>query len=322
MDPWIVELLIVREQAFEDHRRTLAKDVQRGLLRRVRPGVYVERGVHDALSPEQRHVVSMRALAAVASRPPLFSHWSAAVLLGLPVLGREHLERVHVSVEDASDRGLVGVAARVAAVDAGERAEVRGLQVTTPARTVVDIARISTFESGVVTADGALHLGVPRVALEGAVAAATSRKGWRRAQAVVAFADGDAESPAESTSRVTMLRIGIRRPILQWRVFDRNGLAGRLDFGYPWVPAGGETDGEQKYRDASMAPNGAADAVIKEKRREDRVRLEVPRLGRWGYRESRSPRLLAPILARIGVVPEARRVTIADYSTEFRVTRL
>ena len=317
MDPWSLELLLSRDQLSDAARRTLARDAEKRLLHRVRPGVYVERIAFEALSPEARHIVAMRALAAVCPTPPVFSHWSAAVLLGLPVLGREHLDRVHLTVEDPADRGLVGVAAHVAPVQDGERTVVGGLLATATARTVTDVARASSFEGGVVIADGALHAGLPPATLQDAVGDSTSRKGWRKAQLAVAFADGDAESAAESLTRATMLRIRVPRPVLQWKVFDRKGLAGRLDFGFPWVPAGGETDGEQKYRDAMMAPAGPADAVIKEKRREDRVRLEVPRLGRWGYAEARSPRLLAPILARIGVVPARPRITLADYCSPF-----
>jgi hypothetical protein len=318
MTAWTLELIVVRALTLDTERRSLARDVDRGLLVRVRPGVYVERIGYETLTPEARHIVAMRALAAVATTPPVFSHWSAAVLLGLPILDRSTLDRVHVTVDDPSDRGLVGVAAHVAPT-VGDRIRVGDLIVTSGPRTVVDVARATTFDGGVVIADGALHAGYPVAALEAAVASAAGRKGWRRAQTVVAFGDGDAGSAGESRTRVTLVRIGIRKPVLQWKVFDRRGLAGRLDFGFLWVPAGGETDGEQKYRDAMMAPEGPAEAVIKEKRREDRVRLEVPRLARWGYAESCSVRLLAPILARVGVVPERTRITIADYSSPFRL---
>jgi hypothetical protein len=318
MDAWTLELLVVRAAALGLERRSLARDCARGALSRVRPGVYVESGAYGALTPEGRHVVAMRALAAVAPEPPVFSHWSAAVLHGLPVF-RQHLTRVHVTVDDAARRGIVAVAPHVAPLDDGDTSVVGGLRVTAMPRTVVDIARTSPFESGVVVADGALHAGLPVGALHEAVIDAAGRRGWQRAQAVVAFGRADSESVAESRSRVSMMRGGIRPPVLQWKVFDRRGLAGRLDFGFPWVPAGGEADGEQKYRDAMMAPSGAADAVIAEKWREDRVRLEVPLIGRWGYRESGSVVLLLPILERIGVVPERRRITIADYSTEFRL---
>jgi hypothetical protein len=317
MDAWTLELLVVREQTLDPDRRSLARDCARGLLQRVRPGVYVEATAYAALAPEGKHLVAMRALAAVSREIPTFSHWSAAVLRGLPVF-REHLGRVHVTVDDAAKRGIVMVTGHVAPLDDAETSFVRGLRATSIARTVVDISLSSPFEAGVVVADAALHAGLPVTALQEGVSDAAGRKGWQRSQQVVAFARPGADSVAESRTRVTLMRGGIRPPVLQWKVYDRRGLAGRLDFGFPWVPAGGEVDGEQKYRDAMMAPTGAADAVIAEKWREDRVRLEVPRLGRWGYRESGSVSLLLPILARIGVEPERPRITIVDYCSEFR----
>jgi hypothetical protein len=316
MDAWTLELLVVRTASIDLERRSPARDCARGLLTRVRPGAYVETAAYESLTPEGKHVVAMRALAAVAPTPPVFSYWSAAVLHGLPVF-RQHLDRVHVTVEDPAQRGLVAVAGHVAQLDADETVLIGGLRATAVPRTVVDIARTSPFETGVAVADGALHAGSRVEDLQEGVSDAAGRRGWQRAQRVVAFARAEAESVAESRTRVTTMRGGIRPPVLQWRIFDRRGLAGRLDFGFPWVPAGGEVDGEQKYRDAMMAPTGAADAVIAEKWREDRVRLEVPRLARWGYRESGSVILLIPILARIGVVPERRRITLADYSTPF-----
>ncbi len=313
-----MELVVARATALDLERRALARECVRGVLVRARPGVYVEAAAFAALSPEGRHVVAMRALDAVASEPPVFSHWSAAVLHGLPVF-REHLARVHVTVDDPARRGLVSVAGHVAPLEEEETVRVGGLLATSPARTVTDIARSAPFEVGVVVADGALHAGLAPVALHAGVADAAGRKGWQRAQQVAAFARGDSGSVAESRSRVTMMCGGIRPPVLQWNVFDARGLAGRLDFGFPWVPAGGEVDGEQKYRDAMMAPTGAADAVIAEKRREDRVRREVPRLARWGYREAGSVTLLLPILARAGIIPARPRITIADYSSTFRL---
>lgn len=317
MDPWELELIVVRER-FAIERRTLARDCARGRLHRIRAGVYVDRREHETLSASQRHVVATRGLAAVSAEPPIISHWSAAVLHGLPTLG-QHLERVHVTVEDAHARGAVGVAWHVAPLERDETVLVGPLRATAPPRTVVDLARASPFEAGVVVADGALHAGIAEEELRRAAASAAGRWGWRRAQEVVAFARAEAESAAESRTRVTLMRLGVRPPALQLSVFDRHGLAGRLDFGFPWVPAGGEVDGEQKYRDAMMAPTGAASAVIAEKRREDRVRLQVPLLARWGYRESGSTTMLLPILARVGVQPERPRITIADYSSAFRL---
>lgn len=320
MNPWTVELLVVRERASESERRVLARDRANGLLVRVRPGVYVERLAFEALSPEGRHLVRMRAFAAVSTEPPIFCHQSAAVLHGFPLLDAR-LDRVHVLVEGTSGRGLVGVAAHVARIDHGV-AFIGTLRTTDAARTVVDVARASAFEAGVVVADGALHAGVGRAVLEEAVAAAAGRPGAVRAQHVVAFARPEAESAAESVSRVSMMRMGIEPPALQVVVHDEHGFAGRLDFGFLRGRVGGEVDGEKKYRLAGLAPTGAADAVIAEKRREDRVRRQLDDLARWGWREARSTVLLAPVLASARVLPARPRATMPDYSTAFLIATL
>lgn len=320
MDPWTVELLVVRRATSETERRVLAGDCARGLLHRARPGVYVERAAFESMTPEQQHIVSIRAYAAVAQAPPVFSHWSAAVLLGVPVL-RARLDRVHVAFETPDGRSIRGVAAHVMPVLADVAVVTNGeLLATNVPRTVVDIARASPFEEGVIAADGALHAGTARDLLEQAVVDAAGRRGRRRAQDVVAFAREEAESAAESRSRATMFRIGIAPPQLQVRIFDREGFAGRLDFGFPAVRAGGEVDGERKYRE--LARGGAAEAVIDEKRREDRVRRRLAALARWGWRESGAAALLAPILRSAGVLPVLPRSVLADWCTRFLTVRL
>ena len=55
--------------------------------------------------------------------------------------------------------------------------------------------------------------------------------------------------------------------------------------------AGGEIDGEQKYRDAMMAPDGPAEAVIREKRREDELRDLGHDMVRWTWAELTRPAL-------------------------------
>ncbi len=299
MNPWLLELLIVREAATSRERRALARACEAGRLARVRPGVHVEQAGYGLLTREERHLVQVRAFASVAGVQPVSSHWSAAVLHGLPLVDAP-LDRVHVVSEDASGRALVGVAVHVAPLDHGT-SFVGLLHATDAARTVVDVARASIFSAAVVVADGALHGGLARYALEEAVSLAAGARGWTKAQQAVAFARAEAESAAESRSRESMMRLGVEPPVLQLEVFDERGLAGRLDFGFVRGWAGGGLDGEEKYREAGLARSGAADAVIAEKRREDRVRRRLDALARWGWRESGSTALLGPVLAAAGV---------------------
>ena len=152
--------------------------------------------------------------------------------------------------------------------------------------------------------------GLPRDLLLAAVDLAGPRKAARRIGTVIDFADPRAGSPAESTSRWTMHRIGVEPPELQWRVTDARGFVGFGDFWFPEARALGEVDGLTKYLDPQFAARGAALKVYEEKVREDRLRACVDRLARWGWTESRDPRLLAPVLAGVGVHPAGRMVLL------------
>ena len=100
-----------------------------------------------------------------------------------------------------------------------------GAPVTTVARTVVDCARHDRWD-GIMAADAALRDGLVTPAeLERAVSRA---EGWpyvRRARAVIALADGRAESPLESITRLRVAESGLPVPELQ--VWIRDPSSGR-----------------------------------------------------------------------------------------------
>jgi alkylhydroperoxidase/carboxymuconolactone decarboxylase family protein YurZ len=78
MGPWSLEIIVVRNGTHDAAaRRALSRDVERGLLVRIRQGAYLERTTSEAMSPEDRHIVRIRAFAAVSPVPPVFAHWSA-----------------------------------------------------------------------------------------------------------------------------------------------------------------------------------------------------------------------------------------------------
>lgn len=84
---------------------------------------------------------------------------------------------------------------------------------------MVDLARASSFRSGVVVADSALRTkqtSAPE--LRSVLAACTRWPGVQRARQVVAFADARAESVLESISRVAFRNQRLSDPDLQvWR---------------------------------------------------------------------------------------------------------
>lgn len=311
MDPWLCELTVVLNGShFPSERQSLSRDVARGLLVRVRLGVYVLADVWRGLDERGRHVLRMRALAAVTGRPPVFSHWSAAVALGLPFSG-QHLDRVHVTRPGGPDRVPQGVAPHFHPLPDGVVLEHRGLLVTGPARTVVDIAGASPFSHGVTAADAALRAGLAREELLTAWDEAGMRRAHRRTEDVILFAHPGAESANESESRVSMMRLQVEPPELQVEVFDADGFAARLDFLFRRLRVGGEADGAKKYLDPRLARDGAGRALYDEKLREERARAVLAGLPRWGWAQSCDPQLLRPVLARAGVRPAG--ATFADY---------
>lgn len=320
IDPWRIEIIaVVGGARTSSERAAISRDAARGRLLRIRPGAYVERIAFESLSPEQQHIVRIRAAAAVAPGPILVSHWSAAVVLGKPVL-RSRLGSVHITVAEDDDRHRHGLTAHRFPVADLEVIERRGLFVTSIARTVVDVAGAAPIEEGVMLADAVLRSGVQRAQLEAAIEIAGPRRAVKRIGQVVQFGHPGAESPAESRFRVTSMRLGLEVPELQHRLVLSGGEA-FLDAWYRSADVGVEIDGEQKYLDAAMAPEGAGRAVIFEKRREDQVRLQLSGLARIGWVQSGSATALRPILHRLGVDPPRRRTTILDYIEAARDAR-
>lgn len=315
---WSLDLIVVREGSHSSGERSaLGRDVARALFTRVRKGVYAERVGFASLTIEQQHVVRMRAVAESTAAPVLFSHHSAGVVHGLPVLWRR-LERPHTTSTTAAKRGHAGIAGHVFPVNHEEVVRIGSLWVTSIGRTVVDIAGGSPFGEGLMAADAALLAGVPRTVLEHAIELAGPRQSIRRITDVVAVAHPGAEGANESMSRSNLIHLGFEPPELQYELWDDRGFVAFLDFFFRRFRVGGEADGLKKFLDPALAPAGAGRTVVNEKLREDRVLPLVAGLARWGWPEATNALLLQQKLARSGVFPASPRATIADYAAAAR----
>jgi hypothetical protein len=268
---------------------------------RLRRGAYVGTALWSAMSADERHLARVQAVAAAGSAP-VFSHWSAAVIWGLPTVARPD-ERVHVTVPAAGGGRSEGDVVRHARAQPGAPVLVRGLLCTGVARTVVDLARSGGLVAGLVAADAALRARlVDRDELERELAGAGVGRGIRDARLVVAHANPRAESPGESLSRARMIEHGLVLPVLQHELRDDRGLAGRVDFWWPGVRVVGEFDGLVKYgADAGVAVN----AVWEEKRREDRLRRLVTGLVRWTWDDAWRAGPMVQLLRHAGVQSSA-----------------
>lgn len=302
-NPWDIELTVVtgRSHALSE-QRALARDVERGLRRRLRRGAYVLESDLQGLTERAMAVLRMRAFAATAAERPVFSHWSAGVLQGLSSLVDDP------DLLDVTDRSrtrpLEGARLHRSPLTDGEIHTVNGLLCTSPLRTAVDVAGAAAFAEAVVVADSALGItSSDRATFAAAVDLAGPRRAAAKIEAVLRFADGASGSAAESLSRVTMHRLGLPAPVLQHTFFDDDGFVARVDFWFPHASAVGEVDGRSKYVDPAMNRGDPALVVYREKVREDRIRALGPRVARWGWREAGSTTLLGRRLAAVGVLP-------------------
>jgi very-short-patch-repair endonuclease len=236
----------------EQQIRTL---VARGTLIRLRQGVYAQRRFARAYlgRPAGEYALQVAAALAIAGPDAVASHHSAARLLGIDLLGRE---RASVTLTCRPDRDWIsrsGIHVYAAELPSDHVCAIVGAPSTTPARTVIDLARLLEFRAGVVAADSALHLKLTTKAELGAVIEALPRRrGISRARAVVAFADGRAESPLESLARVVFRNVRLPPPDLQVWVGETVPIA-RVDFLWRQYRTVAEVDGAFKYDNPERA---------------------------------------------------------------------
>jgi hypothetical protein len=122
------------------------------------------------------------------------------------------------------------------------------------ARTVVDLARTSSFLAGVVAADSALRAKrTSRRELRPVLAECARWPGIKQARQVVEFSDPRSESVLESISRVAFRDQRLPPPVLQAWVGGDDVVIGRADFLWPAHRTIAEADGAMKYSDPARA---------------------------------------------------------------------
>lgn len=233
----------------------LETEVRRGTLTQLRRGVYARADFAKEVRTRRDGDHLLRAAAALATIGPgaVASHQTAASIHDLDLLGRTGTEVTLTRTPGHNRTGRAGVHMYSADLPAAHVTEVYGMPVTTPARTVIDLARSLEFRAGVVAADSALHLKlVTKAELESVRAECSRWPGAVRAGEVVAFADALSESVLESLARVVFRDCGLPPPELQvWA--GGAEVVGRVDFLWRRFRTVAEVDGRMKYANAVRA---------------------------------------------------------------------
>ncbi|WP_036283278.1 type IV toxin-antitoxin system AbiEi family antitoxin domain-containing protein [Microbacterium luticocti] len=276
--------------------------IARGEVVRVRRGVFALASEWSALAHWDRYLARVHAVALIHP-DAVFCLESAAVLLGLPVMGDP--VTVHVLLPPTgTSRQLAGVRTHRSAP---ERTIVRdaGINLTAPIDTAVDIARHRHNAFGLAVADAALRVDpvLDRDDLIRLNERRLSSRGRNIARWPLARATALAETALESVSRACVEWLGFPMPELQV-TFRTHGVEDRCDFLWRTYALCGEADGDLKYDGRFGDPR----AILHlQSERDSRLRTRFRAVAHWGWREATDVAPLRGILTGVGlpqVAPE------------------
>jgi hypothetical protein len=320
------QFIVARDQRLgSGDIRILSRRYAKGELVRVRRGVYLDKQHWLSLKPWDRYARTAEAVALELPHAD-FCYETAALVWGLKLVGVP--SHIHLAGAPASHAGVVKATTTAAMQPKSGSTGLegirgygvfrhcypvspvlrRGLSVTPLLRTAIDVMARSSFAKAVILADhivNPLHFrGIATDKADLHAAAQTLRSGSRRrwVTRAIDFADAQSGSPGESLSRAQMHLLGFPRPELQVGFQDRDGFVARTDFFWRDLRIVGEFDGDAKYlRDEYLGGLSAREAVLAEKKREDRLRALGFTVVRWDWSIANDRAKLARKLVQAGL---------------------
>ncbi|MFT4232309.1 MAG: hypothetical protein QM606_05990 [Leucobacter sp.] len=298
--------------------RDLARRRRSDALVQVARGWFVAEETWSTWFPEARHLAAVLAVHSNAKEPPLFSHYSAAVLHGLP-LWNLRSQNVHTVSRSHNCDGRV--TRHLLDIADHDIVEIAGLRCTGLDRTLADLSRIAGEELLWGCADAVLR-GIARTGrrvdlmawrawqdrMRERADASAGNRGVRLLRRVVELADPRADSVLESVSRLQFDRLGI--PVeLQTPIPSPDGGLYHIDFKLLGLGVWGEADGDFKYTDpALLAQLSPGEAALREKRRDNWISGTTgDRMIHWGSRAPATTDRFAAMLRSFNVpIPQVR----------------
>lgn len=255
-----------------------------GRIERVRGGCFAA-VPGEALSQFQKADLRLARAAVAASLTvdgASVSHLGAARVFGLPIWASA--PRPCITTATRQSRAT-GVHVHRSSAPPDHFGTAGGVPITSPERTVVDVAREFGVEAGLVVADAAARRGlVRRDDLADAIHAVGRHGDVAAAREVARWVDPDAESPLESRSRWQLLCHGLPPPQTQTSIYSLDGrFIGRTDFFWA-VGVIGEVAGSGKYE---LDRDGENRVLGAEKWRQEQLEDLDLEVVRWGSRHLR-----------------------------------
>jgi hypothetical protein len=297
-------ILVGRIGSRLDDPRSLTRDVARGLLVKLRRGVYVRREVWDAATDRDRHLLRARAVLMAARRPVALAGVSAAAVWGMPIAGDWPVDVTVLDSWRGGGRAEPGVRRTAAGFATARIVEIDNLRVTDLTRTTIDVARRTSFAAAIGSVDWALwrknDRRITRQMLFDDIRNLDRSLGRRELDRIAAFSSDLSDSYGESECRAVIHLLGFDAPELQVEFRDAQGLM-IPDFYWRGIRCAAEFDGKSKYTRDEFTGGEPSEVVWREKKREDRLRRQLDGLTRILTSDVQQPNRLARLLADLGV---------------------
>ncbi|MGV8873433.1 MAG: hypothetical protein ACOH2Q_12970 [Rhodococcus sp. (in: high G+C Gram-positive bacteria)] len=264
-----------------------------GTIVAIRPGWFLRDQVFRALDTTQQHAILAQATYVDSVDGSVLSHVSAAVVHGFDIWNVP-LDKVHLTIgaghpsKRTRRRELHGTPlAQHEWLQLASGFPHGSLAVTTPARTVVDLARSVPLAQAVCIGDYALRHGrVTALELDRSVESARHRTGVGRARRAIELMSDRSDSIGETRAR--LIFESVTTVLSNQSVYDDDGnFLARVDHVFPdLAEVIGEFDGVQKYGPEPRL------AVIAEKDRHNRLLEQGRTVFRYGWADLANPREL------------------------------
>jgi hypothetical protein len=201
--------------------------------------VYLRKGIE--LTPDRRAVAAWL----WSGRNATVAGMSAAAMHGSQWIDSE-LPAELIRAEACDVRGIV---IHRGQLRDDETCVVRGIPVTTPARTAFDIGRRGRLETAIIRVDALANAtGLKPSDVAGLADSHRGARGMVQLRRVSELMDGGAESPQETRTRLLLIAAGFPKPQTQILVVDEYGsFVGRVDMGWERWKVGVEYDGPQHW---------------------------------------------------------------------------
>ena len=162
--------------------------------------------------------------------------------------------RLPAELNQRSQHKTKGIVLHNDALSPDETVVIRGLAVTTPARTAFDLGRRYGRTLAVIRVDALLQATVVQLsAVDALIDHHRGARGIVQLREVIGLADAGAESPQETRTRLVLTDAGVRPQRTQIDVFNRVGdHVRRIDMGWPEWKVGVEYDGEQHWTNPTI----------------------------------------------------------------------